>query len=72
MVAEMSSPRGVRLLVDAVRAAPWEDIRVTDGSGLDAEVAWLRAEYAEDVATFGSSGLTVTVVEQSLVDELRI
>ncbi|MFE7211938.1 dihydrofolate reductase family protein [Streptomyces sp. NPDC001698] len=51
---------------------PWENTRVTDGSALAAEVARLRAESAGDVAVFGSSGLTVTLLEQGLVDELRI
>ncbi|MFD7283204.1 dihydrofolate reductase family protein [Streptomyces sp. NPDC059862] len=51
---------------------PWENTRVTDGSDLAAEVARLRAESAGDVAVFGSSQLTVTLLEQGLVDELRI
>ncbi|WP_208880566.1 dihydrofolate reductase family protein [Streptomyces armeniacus] len=51
---------------------PWEGTRVTDGSDLGAEVARLRAESTGDVAVFGSSGLTVTLLEQGLVDELRI
>ncbi|MDT0446545.1 dihydrofolate reductase family protein [Streptomyces johnsoniae] len=51
---------------------PWKGTRITDGSGLEAEVARLRAESAGDVAVFGSSGLVVTLLEQGLVDELRI
>lgn len=49
-----------------------ENTRVVDGSGLDAELARLRAESAGDIAVFGSSDLTVTLLEQGLVDELRI
>ncbi|MDT0344782.1 dihydrofolate reductase family protein [Streptomyces litchfieldiae] len=51
---------------------PWEGTRVTDGSDLDAEVVRLRGESAGDVAVFGSSGLTVSLLERGLVDELRI
>ena len=54
------------------QVTPWENTRVVDGSGLDAELARLRAESAGDIAVFGSSDLTVTLLEQGLVDELRI
>ncbi|MGP4109883.1 dihydrofolate reductase family protein [Streptomyces sp. 4N509B] len=54
------------------RVTPWENTRVTDGADLGAEVARLRAESSGDVAVFGSSGLTVTLLEQGLVDELRV
>ncbi|MFE0898282.1 dihydrofolate reductase family protein [Streptomyces smyrnaeus] len=39
---------------------------------MGAEVARLRSESDGDVAIFGSSDLTVTLLEQGLVDELRI
>jgi dihydrofolate reductase len=51
---------------------PWDATRTTDGSDLGADVARLRTESAGDIAIFGSSGLTVTLMEQGLVDELRI
>ncbi|MFE0878794.1 dihydrofolate reductase family protein [Streptomyces smyrnaeus] len=51
---------------------PWKNSRTTDGSDLGAEVARLRSEFHGDVAIFGSSDLTVTLLEQGLVDELRI
>ncbi|WP_165953705.1 dihydrofolate reductase family protein [Streptomyces sp. 8K308] len=51
---------------------PWENTRVTDGADLAAEVARLRTEAAGDVAIFGSSGLTVSLLEHGLVDALRI
>ncbi|MGW2325227.1 dihydrofolate reductase family protein [Streptomyces sp. NPDC001700] len=54
------------------QVTPWEGTRVTDGRDLTAEVARLRAESTGDIAIFGSSGLTVTLLEQGLVDELRI
>ncbi|QLH25665.1 dihydrofolate reductase family protein [Streptomyces sp. Rer75] len=54
------------------QVAPWENTRIIDGSGLDAELARLRVESAGDIAVFGSSALTVTLLEQGLVDELRI
>lgn len=50
----------------------WEGTRTADGSDLEAEVARLRAESAGDIAIFGSSELTVGLLEQGLVDELRI
>ncbi|MDI3405202.1 dihydrofolate reductase family protein [Streptomyces cavernicola] len=52
---------------------PWQGSRTVDGADLPAEVARLRAETPEgDVAVFGSSGLTASLLEQGLVDELRI
>ncbi len=52
--------------------APWQNSRVTGSGDLGAEVARLRAEAGGDIAVFGSSDLTVTLLEQGLVDELRI
>ncbi|MBQ0868490.1 dihydrofolate reductase family protein [Streptomyces sp. A73] len=49
-----------------------KNTRTTDGGDLGAEVARLRSESHGDVAIFGSSDLTVTLLEQGLVDELRI
>ncbi|MGI5350552.1 hypothetical protein ACQEU8_20600 [Streptomyces sp. CA-250714] len=43
---------------------PWEGTRVTEGSDLDAEIARLRAESPGGIANFGSSGLTVTLLER--------
>ncbi|UCM88090.1 dihydrofolate reductase family protein [Streptomyces marincola] len=54
------------------QVTPWEGTRVTDGGDLPGEVERLRRESAGDVAVFGSSGLTATLLEQGLVDELRI
>ncbi|GAA2064577.1 dihydrofolate reductase family protein [Streptomyces albiaxialis] len=58
---------------------PWEGSRSVDGSDLPAEIARLRRESTAgapgsggDVAVFGSSDLTVSLLEQGLVDELRI
>ncbi|GHJ18920.1 dihydrofolate reductase family protein [Streptomyces albus] len=53
------------------RVAPWEGTRVTDGSDLAADMARLRAATEGDIAVFGSSSLTVTLLEQGLMDELR-
>uniref|UniRef100_A0AAU2JMH0 Dihydrofolate reductase family protein n=1 Tax=Streptomyces sp. NBC_00049 TaxID=2903617 RepID=A0AAU2JMH0_9ACTN len=60
------------VVTDSGRITPWENTRVVDGAGLEAEVARLRAESAGDVAVLGSSGLTGTLLERGLVDELRI
>lgn len=54
------------------RVTPWGNTRVIDGSDLNAEVTRLRTESAGDIAVFGSSALTVTLLEQGLVDELRV
>ncbi|WP_267880873.1 MULTISPECIES: dihydrofolate reductase family protein [Streptomyces] len=53
------------------RVTPWEGARVTDGSDLAADMARLRAATGGDIAVFGSSSLTVTLLEQGLMDELR-
>ena len=60
------------VVTNSGRVTPWENSRVVDDAGLEAEVARLRAESAGDVGVFGSSGLTVTLLERGLVDELRI
>ncbi|MFF9556098.1 dihydrofolate reductase family protein [Streptomyces albus] len=55
------------------RVTPWGGTRVTDGSDLAADMARLRAGTEGDIAVFGSSPpLTVTLLEQGLLDELRI
>ncbi|WP_055498335.1 dihydrofolate reductase family protein [Streptomyces albus] len=54
------------------RVTPWEGTRVTDGSDLAADMARLRAGAEGGIAVFGSSSLTVTLLEQGLLDELRI
>ncbi|MQA06256.1 MAG: hypothetical protein GEV07_27240, partial [Streptosporangiales bacterium] len=59
-------------VTSSAQVTPWEGTRVTDGTDLHADVARLRTEATGDVAIFGSSGLTVTLLEQGLVDELRI
>lgn len=51
---------------------PWRNSRIVDGGDLGGELARLRAGTTGDIAIFGSSGLTVTLLEQRLVDELRI
>jgi len=51
---------------------PWEGTRVVDGRHLGAELDRLRTEADGDVAVFGSSALTVALLEQGLLDELRI
>ncbi|WP_225842577.1 dihydrofolate reductase family protein [Streptomyces albus] len=53
------------------RVTPWEGTRVTDGSDLAADMARLRAATEGDIAVFGISSLTVTLLEQGLMDELR-
>ncbi|MFK0258531.1 dihydrofolate reductase family protein [Streptomyces sp. NPDC090445] len=60
------------VVTDSGKVTPWEGTRVVDGSGVDAEIARLRTEAAGDIAIFGSSGLTATLLERGLVDELRI
>ncbi|PRX99441.1 dihydrofolate reductase family protein [Allonocardiopsis opalescens] len=60
------------VVTDGGAVPPWRNSRVVGGGGLGAEVARLRAEADGDVAVFGSSGLTVALLEQGLVDELRI
>lgn len=51
---------------------PWAGTSVVDGSDLGADVRRLRAATTGDVGVFGSSGLAVSLVEQGLLDELRI
>lgn len=51
---------------------PWTGTTIVDGSDLSVEVSHLQAATTGDVAVFGSSGLTVSLLEQRLIDELRI
>ncbi|NUL43924.1 dihydrofolate reductase [Cellulosimicrobium funkei] len=51
---------------------PWTGTTIVDGRNLSADVTRLRAITTGDVAVFGSSELTVSLLEQGLIDELRI
>ena len=51
---------------------PWQNTRAIGAAELTAEVRRLRTESDGDVAVFGSSQLTATLLERGLVDELRV
>ncbi|WP_247001336.1 dihydrofolate reductase family protein [Halosolutus gelatinilyticus] len=51
--------------------ADWNNARLVTGNVIE-EVARLKREPGDDLAIFGSSELTVSMLEAGLVDELRI
>ena len=50
----------------------WHGARPADGADLPGVVAELHAEHDGDIAVFGSSELAARLLEQGLLDELRI
>ncbi|MEO7001592.1 MAG: dihydrofolate reductase family protein [Ktedonobacterales bacterium] len=54
-----------------LEAADWENSRLVK-EDVAAAVAQLKQEAGKDIAIFGSSDLTVSLIEMGLVDELRI
>ncbi|GAA1172070.1 dihydrofolate reductase family protein [Nesterenkonia xinjiangensis] len=57
---------------DPASLPPWTGTRHSDGRDLPSDLARLGAEVTGDVAVFGSSDLTSSLLEQGLVDELRV
>lgn len=55
-----------------LETASWSGTSIADGSDLAADLERLRATDTGDIAIFGSSDLTVTLLEEGLVDEVRI
>jgi dihydrofolate reductase len=55
-----------------LETASWSGTTIADGSDLAADLERLRRTGTGDIAIFGSSDLTVTLLEEGLVDELRI
>jgi dihydrofolate reductase len=51
--------------------AGWENTRVI-GDGLAEELTRLKAEPGKDIIVFGSSALTVSLLREGLLDELRL
>ncbi|NDK30539.1 dihydrofolate reductase family protein [Nesterenkonia haasae] len=50
----------------------WRGTTITDGKNLAADIARLGSEVAGDIAVFGSSELTTSLMQEGLIDELRI
>jgi dihydrofolate reductase len=50
----------------------WSSTRTSDGGDLAADIRGLISEVSGDVAIFGSSELTASLLDQDLIDELRI
>jgi dihydrofolate reductase len=51
--------------------ADWENTRLIKGNVADA-ISELKQQPGKDLAVFGSSSLTVSLLEHGLVDELRV
>ena len=54
-----------------LNSAPWQNTRLVKDN-LAEEITTLKQQPGKDLAVFGSSNLCVSLVEQGLLDELRI
>jgi dihydrofolate reductase len=57
---------------ESMDAAEWENSTVIPGADLAAEVAKVKADHEGDVVVHGSATLAQALLDQGLVDELRL
>jgi dihydrofolate reductase len=71
VVAERMNAISKIVFSSKLDTADWQNTRLVDGN-VAATVKELKQQPGKDLALFGSPGLTVSLLEQGLVDELRV
>jgi dihydrofolate reductase len=70
-VAERMNTISKVVFSSTLDTADWQNTTLVDGN-VAATVTELKQQPGKDLALFGSPGLTVSLLEQGLVDELRV
>lgn len=71
IIAELMNSLPKIVFSKTLKKVEWENTRLVKDNFVEA-ISKLKQEAGRDIAIFGSSDLTVTLMEQGLVDEYRI